>query len=409
MIIGKSLNDNKYICKKQPLGNYVKEASLGTSFIWNAGILDVSVEGGPSSQDTSIGELFVYVEDLSTYTYSHTHAQDSSIEDLYNYTLDLSTRLDNFDPSQDASIVDLYSIKADKTEIYSKSYIDGSLNAKQPLGNYIKEASLGTSFIWNAGILDVSVEGGSSSQDASIGELFVYVEDLSTYTYSHTHSQDASIDDLYSVKADKSYVDGSLNTKVNQALFDTSVASLTGWNLSQDASIGLINTDISSIESSIGDTTDITGLFLRETSLGTDFYFESGLLEVSIGIGDYATLTYVDGSLSTLNSWNVSQDASLALKANLNTSIVEVSTAYTVLSSDNNKVIEADASLVITLPDSLSTGFQITIVNASTGYVSIDASTVLSKGGYKILKDQYSGASAVHKGSGIWYLWGGLE
>ena len=87
------------------MGNYVKEASLGEGLVWVNGLLDVSVEGGSSSQD-------------------------ASITDLYNYTLDLSTRLDNFDPSQDASISDLYSKKADKAEIYSKSYIDGSLNKK---------------------------------------------------------------------------------------------------------------------------------------------------------------------------------------------------------------------------------------------------------------------------------------
>ncbi|HPB48649.1 MAG TPA: hypothetical protein PLX16_08535, partial [Exilispira sp.] len=136
---------------------YIKEASLGSDFIWNAGVLDVSTGGGGT--DASVSELYDFYEDLSTYA----HIQDASIADLYseienipqdasigelfneienlpqdpsigelfNYTLDLSTRLDNFDPAQDASIVDLYSVKADKTEIYSKSYIDGSLNTIQ--------------------------------------------------------------------------------------------------------------------------------------------------------------------------------------------------------------------------------------------------------------------------------------
>ena len=202
------------------------------------GVLDVSI----ISTDASVQDLYNYVEDLSAYTYSHTHAQDASIAelyneienlpqdasitDLYNYTLDLSTRLDNFDPAQ----------------------------------------------------------------DASIGELFVYVEDLSTYTYSHTHAQDSSIDDLYSVKADKSYVDGSLNTKVNQALFDTSIASLTGWNLSQDASI----VDLYSVKA---DKTEIysksyidgslnakqpLGNYVKEASLGEGLVWVNGLLDVSV-------------------------------------------------------------------------------------------------------------------------------
>lgn len=83
---------------------------------------------------------------------------DGSLNSKLNKTLfDTSiASLTNWNISQDASLL----LKADKTEIYSKTYIDGSLNAKQPLGNYVKEASLGTSFIWNAGILDVSVEGG---------------------------------------------------------------------------------------------------------------------------------------------------------------------------------------------------------------------------------------------------------
>ena len=102
---------------------FLKESSLGSDFVWDNGVLDVSI----ISTDASVQDLYNYVEDLSAYTYSHTHAQDASIAeiyneienlpqdasitDLYNYTLDLSTRLDNFDPAQDASINDLYSIK----------------------------------------------------------------------------------------------------------------------------------------------------------------------------------------------------------------------------------------------------------------------------------------------------------
>ncbi len=70
---------------------YLKEASLGSDFVWNNGLLDVSV----ISTDASVQDLYNYIDDLSTYVYSHSHAQDASIADLYNEIANLP---------QDASI-----------------------------------------------------------------------------------------------------------------------------------------------------------------------------------------------------------------------------------------------------------------------------------------------------------------
>jgi hypothetical protein len=72
-------------------------------------------------------------------------------------------------------------------------------------------------------------------------------------------------------------------------------------------------------------------------------------------------------------------------------------------------IIRCDASLVITFPDSLTTGFQTTVVNASGGWVTLSASTLYATDGSTILKDRYAGASAVHQGSGVWYAWGNLK
>ncbi|HPI82482.1 MAG TPA: hypothetical protein PK122_04615, partial [Candidatus Paceibacterota bacterium] len=199
---------NLYSTKQDliPDGTFLKESSLGTDFVWNAGLLDVSI----ISIDGSVNDLYNYVEDLSTYTYSHSHAQDASIADLYQeienipqdasipylftYTLDLSTRLDNFDPAQDGSIVDLYNIKENKTDVDSSlgdlySYVDGSL-AVQTSWNTSQDASI------------VGLRNTDLSQDASL-------------------ALKANSADVYS----KTYIDGSLNKKSTFNPLSTS-----GWH-----------------------------------------------------------------------------------------------------------------------------------------------------------------------------------
>jgi len=341
------------------------EASIGTSMDYPY------VDGSLAARDASIDALFLLAE-----------TQDPSIPYLYDYTLDLSTRIDNIGPgTQDASIADLYNITEDlstridgiptdvytisqvdssfalKTEIptdfYSQAYVDGSLNAKQdiiPDGTFVKEASLGAQFYWQDGSLfvtDVSgvtpdvtksyVDGSLGLRDTSIAYLDVYVTDLSTYVYTHTHSQDASIadlyqeiadipqdpsiSDLYDTKADKTeiptdfysqaYVDGSLATRDSSIATNTSAISINSTSISDvstrtyileqiDASARIYQNTLDIAEVSSNIPTDFysqayvdgslnakqdlipDGTFLKEASIGSGLEWNAGALDVSI-------------------------------------------------------------------------------------------------------------------------------
>ena len=167
--------------------------------------------------------------------------------------------------------------------------------------------------------------------------------------------------ELTAAQGIRSYVDGSLNAKVNQTLFDSSIASLTNKNISQDASIIRIDSS------------------LWNQPMPTDFYSQA----------------YVDASLN--------------VKLNALQLINNQYSAYTVVAGDLGKLLEIDASMVVTLPDSLDTGFRLDIVNASDGYVTLDASVLLTTDSSVQLQNQYAGATVVHKGSGTWYAWGNLK
>jgi len=107
------------------------------------------------------------------------------------------------------------------------------------------------------------------------------------------------------------------------------------------------------------------------------------------------------------------QDASIEdlydIKANTLLALNEVSTGYTVTSGDIGGLVEMDASATVTLPDSLDAGFTVNIINIGTGYVTLEASTLYTTDSSVQLRDQYAGATAIHKGSGTWYAFGNLK
>jgi uncharacterized Fe-S center protein len=95
--------------------------------------------------------------------------------------------------------------------------------------------------------------------------------------------------------------------------------------------------------------------------------------------------------------------------APLNTAINARTAAYTLVSVDNNKVIECNGTFTVTLPNSMATGFQVTIVNVGTGVITIAASTTIySKSANRKLASQWIGATAYHRGSSVWVLMGDL-
>lgn len=90
------------------------------------------------------------------------------------------------------------------------------------------------------------------------------------------------------------------------------------------------------------------------------------------------------------------------------------SASYTLVASDDGKVIEVNSSLdtVITVPSGavFATGTQITIVRTGTGLVSVAGSGITVNGtpGLK-LRDRWSSASLIKRTNGTWLLLGDLS
>jgi len=241
---------------------------------------------------------------------------------------------------------------SDSSDAVNKYYVDSSLlnyttnvSINDTLNLYLKEASLGTGYVWNSGKLDVSTIAGSGvSQDYVDGSLATKTD----FTYSI--KQDASIAAISGVS--QSYVDGSLSTlnaSINSALYSYStnasvnlvIATINAslglktdftYSIKQDASIGLktdftysvkqdasitalvtadkafatnasVGLVIATINASLGLKTDFTYDVKQDASIGlkTDFTY-SVKQDASIAAISGVSQTYVDGSLSTLNA-----------------------------------------------------------------------------------------------------------
>lgn len=96
--------------------------------------------------------------------------------------------------------------------------------------------------------------------------------------------------------------------------------------------------------------------------------------------------------------------------APLNATITALTANTTLTSAYNGRIVECTNSITITLPNSMPTGFQVTIVNMGTGSVTINASTTLyTKDSKRRLTDRYAAASYYHRGSNVWVGFGDLN
>jgi hypothetical protein len=172
------------------------------------------------------------------------------------------------------------------------------------------------------------------SGDASIGELYQFFNDLSTYVYQQIPAINASIAALRAMDAS---LDASINVlfgwqlsqdasisalRSQDASLDASINLLFGWQLSQDASIvALRGTDLS-LDASIQLinayqlSQDASIVALRGTDLSLDAsiqlinaYQLSQDASISALRSKDASL---DASIGLLNNWDISQDASIA-------------------------------------------------------------------------------------------------
>jgi len=87
--------------------------------------------------------------------------------------------------------------------------------------------------------------------------------------------------------------------------------------------------------------------------------------------------------------------------------IVSVTGTTSVDATHLGKIMEADGTFTITLPDGLPIGSKLDIMNVGSGTITIAAATTLQSDGTK-LETQFTGCSCYHRGSNVWICVGRL-
>ena len=129
---------------------------------------------------------------------------------------------------------------------------------------------------------------------------------------------------------------------------------------------------------------------------------------------DYITATGISATVSTEISTRTSGDQSLStsilVKSDKALTIISTGASYTLLEADNGKMIEFTGSGTLTMPNGLSTGYQVSVMNMGSAItVTLSATTTLYTKGSKVtITSQYAGASIYHKGSNVWIAMGDL-
>jgi len=306
----------------------VKEASLGNTFKWATGYLDVSdfvsktyVDGSLNTRDNTISSINYRLGKV-----------DGSL-----YTLTLRTGV--VELAQDA-----LSARINTTDISLSTLLARHNSTESSLGNLSQ-----TKF--DASVASLTTRVGSV--EGSIGYLKgrLDITDVSLSTLKARHDKtEASLGNLTSVKFDasvsiiyglNSQQDVSIKWLSDNNVFrpvnasDLAIARYDGVTGSYLKNSGVLLLDTNEIRMP---NTKIMGLltptnssdavnkyyidsnpnkFIKEASLGLDFFWAAGLLEVSAGTGD-VTKAYVDASLAKRDSsiaalyvQNAAQEASL--------------------------------------------------------------------------------------------------
>ena len=139
-------------------------------------------------------------------------------------------------------------------------------------------------------------------------------------------------------------------------------------------------------------------------------------VQLNTNLDDLANVLTSGKANGDLLSWDNNQNAwvpssaggGIDGKADKNMTFRPIVGDYQLIESDNNKLIEVTTPSVVALPSSVSTGFQCVIMRTTTGTVSL-AGTILSAGTTNEITTQYGAVTAVHKGSGTWYVFGDLS
>ncbi len=262
---------------------FIRSASIGNGLYWVNGQLDVSVIGGGN--------------------------YDASLAQLYNKDVTL-----------DASIVELRN--ADLSFATNASIGLAGFAKTTDLAPYATNASVGLALAPYATNASVGLALAPYATNASIGlagfakQTSLNTTDASLNTLTNRHNiTEASL--------------GTLTTRVNN--HDTSIAGQNTWNVQQDGSINALFTKNTQQDASLNDVTNITGMFVLETSIAGYLAPYATNASVGLALAPYATnasvnlyatktdasIVRIDGSINALytSKFNqqVAEDVHLAV------------------------------------------------------------------------------------------------
>lgn len=110
-------------------------------------------------------------------------------------------------------------------------------------------------------------------------------------------------------------------------------------------------------------------------------------------------IAYTAGNVSTTGNLTGGSSSSSAISG-FSANVSSVSANYTLLATDNGKIIQSTSSsaITITIPSGLPTGFNCTIVQMGAGQISFSG-TYFNRGNFTKTASQYALVSIIHLGS----------
>ena len=396
------------------------EASLGTRFKWTAGLLDLSI--GDYATDAEVAAT--YATNASVNTALGAYATNASVNTaLGAYATNASVNsalgayaTNAYVDAQDASIVNtlttLYLTEAESNAAYvykAGDTMTGDLNisgADIITSNGTRNTKLGVDSLasadgsYNVAIGYRTLAGNAVGTDNTIVGCEAgnhmsgsFNSALGRYALGYYAAGNNNIG--IGFQAGRYHSAGDNNIFIGYR-------TQGGNNTTQNEIVigsGLVGKGSNTVN--IGNT-DVSATYLRGTLYVNDVEFPLG-----------TSKAYVDGSLNTLRN-DVStaylkiNDASASYIKNL-ASIRSSSTNYTVALSDLNNFIEASGNLTVTFPNNLPAGFQTVVYNVGDGVITLNASTLYTTDSSIYIRQKYAAASALHKGSGVWFAFGNIQ
>ena len=228
----------------------------------------------------------------------------------------------------------------------------------------------------------------------------------------------------------------SFNTNYNELVGINSVSGTNGFLKKISNSVWTLDTNsyltenqtisLSGIVTGSGKTSITTSIADAALSIAKTANLQS-TLDTKMSISNYPNIVYIEGlsgtsgilRKTTTNTWSLDTTKYVAELTSINT-LASTITAYTLISTDSNKIIESTSSspVTISIPDksvyNFAIGTKIDIMRYGTGTVTFSVGTdniIRSRNNLLTIGHQYAGVSLIKRSNGTvdeWYLIGDL-